>query len=248
MNQMVGSSVDGSSLGKDTETTVLPPSKQQVVLRVSETPWKHDPFEEIADKLNFKGHRIENLRELVGFLCYQIHEPNLIIIDKDLLAGNHDLSKLIDSLKIMLKIRFDRADTKFAVLVSKPISKQEVKHYKSVGMSGLAVKTGNFNYHLALKSFDSLLNGQEFWPSDCIIKSPSVTRKVTENPDGIHLTDRQIQVQKLLCERGLSNKAIARQLNISESTVKIHVSAILKRYAVRNRTQLALAAKNQARL
>lgn len=67
----------------------------------------------------------------------------------------------------------------------------------------------------------------------------------TENtqPDEIlmKLTPRQGQVLKLICHRGLSNKAIGNILKISESTVKIHTSAILKRYGVKNRTQLVLA-------
>ena len=65
--------------------------------------------------------------------------------------------------------------------------------------------------------------------------------------NGIRLTPRQQQVLKLVCHRGLGNKAIAAILKISESTVKIHVSAILKKYCVKNRTQLVLAANNDLR-
>jgi DNA-binding NarL/FixJ family response regulator len=60
----------------------------------------------------------------------------------------------------------------------------------------------------------------------------------------LKLTPRQSQVLKLICHRGLSNKAIGNILKISESTVKIHTSAILKRYGVKNRTQLVLAYSN----
>ena len=60
----------------------------------------------------------------------------------------------------------------------------------------------------------------------------------------LKLTPRQSQVLKLICHRGLSNKAIGNILKISESTVKIHTSAILKRYGVKNRTQLVLAYNN----
>lgn len=63
----------------------------------------------------------------------------------------------------------------------------------------------------------------------------------------VPLTPRQSQVLKLVCHRGLSNKAIGNILKISESTVKIHISAILKRYGVRNRTQLVLAYNNNFR-
>lgn len=58
------------------------------------------------------------------------------------------------------------------------------------------------------------------------------------------LTPRQQEVLSLVCNRGLSNKAIAKVLNISESTVKIHMTSILKAYCVQNRTQLAIATRS----
>lgn len=69
-------------------------------------------------------------------------------------------------------------------------------------------------------------------------------RKKTKQPDsGIKLTPRQSQILEIVNSRGVSNKIIAKILKISESTVKLHVSAILKKYGVKNRTQLALFSK-----
>lgn len=51
------------------------------------------------------------------------------------------------------------------------------------------------------------------------------------------LPPRAAQVAELLC-KGLTNKAIARQLNISAYTVKDHVSALCQRFDVSNRTEL----------
>ena len=56
------------------------------------------------------------------------------------------------------------------------------------------------------------------------------------------LTSRQKKVLKLLAE-GLSNKHIARELQISEITVKAHVSLILKKLGVANRVQAAMEAR-----
>jgi DNA-binding NarL/FixJ family response regulator len=69
----------------------------------------------------------------------------------------------------------------------------------------------------------------------------------TKDQIDLSLTPRQTQVLKLICHRGLSNKAIGNILKITESTVKIHTSAILKRYGVKNRTQLVLAYNNNLR-
>ena len=57
-----------------------------------------------------------------------------------------------------------------------------------------------------------------------------------ENKDHkISLTPRQIDVLKLMA-KGCSNKIIAHELGLTEGTVKLHVTAILKILNVYNRT------------
>ena len=66
-------------------------------------------------------------------------------------------------------------------------------------------------------------------------------------PDGkdmgcARLTRREIEVLALVCA-GEPNKSIARQLGISDATVRTHLSSIFKTLAVVNRTQASLAAR-----
>jgi hypothetical protein len=112
---------------------------------------------------------------------------------------------------------------------------KELQKHKISGIIPSAVTVGPEHTNAAIKD---LLNGQSHWPKDIINKLPG--SKKSSNKSNVHLTDRQTQVYDLIALRGLSNKQIARTLNISESTVKIHVSAIMKVLCVRNRTQLAL--------
>lgn len=60
------------------------------------------------------------------------------------------------------------------------------------------------------------------------------------------LTQRQLQVLELV-RQGHANKSIALSLGLRETTVKVHVKAILKRLNVRNRTQAALLANQLVR-
>jgi DNA-binding NarL/FixJ family response regulator len=60
--------------------------------------------------------------------------------------------------------------------------------------------------------------------------------------DSAGLTERQMDVVRLLA-RGLSNKAIARELGVSEGTIKEHLLAVFRALDVRNRTSAVLAAK-----
>jgi two-component system, NarL family, nitrate/nitrite response regulator NarL len=63
-------------------------------------------------------------------------------------------------------------------------------------------------------------------------------------PDRIRsLTRREMQILRQLIS-GLSNKGIARELEISEATVKVHVKALLRKVGVRSRIQAAIWARN----
>ncbi len=55
------------------------------------------------------------------------------------------------------------------------------------------------------------------------------------------LTGRQLEVLRLLA-RGLPNKLIARELDLSEGTVKVHLLAIFRTLNVNNRTEAVIAA------
>ncbi|PKV81248.1 LuxR family two component transcriptional regulator [Nocardia fluminea] len=68
----------------------------------------------------------------------------------------------------------------------------------------------------------------------------AMVRSRTPRPT-IDLTDRETEVLRLLAT-GAANREIARTLYLSEGTVKNHISSILNRLGVRDRTQAAIYA------
>ncbi len=88
------------------------------------------------------------------------------------------------------------------------------------------------------EAYERLRRGQSHWPAVAIA---APMKRYVRKKKGVDLTKRQSEIFVLIAKRGLSNSKIAEILKISEYTVKIHVSAILRRYGVKNRTQLALA-------
>ncbi len=62
-------------------------------------------------------------------------------------------------------------------------------------------------------------------------------------PEDANLTERETETLALLAE-GLNNKRIARRLNISDGTVKVHIKNILRKLKVRSRLEAAIWAIN----
>ena len=60
-----------------------------------------------------------------------------------------------------------------------------------------------------------------------------------DNPKVADLTPQQTRIMKLICA-GKPNKQIAYELNLAEATVKAHITALLRRLGVQNRTQAAV--------
>lgn len=65
----------------------------------------------------------------------------------------------------------------------------------------------------------------------------------SEDADIPTLTPRQEQVLRCICS-GLSNKQIARELLLTEATIKMHVKMIFAKLGVNSRTQAILVSKN----
>lgn len=59
-----------------------------------------------------------------------------------------------------------------------------------------------------------------------------------------NLTDRELEILKHIA-KGLSNKLIARELDISDGTVKVHVKHLLKKLNLRSRVEAAVWMVNQ---
>lgn len=67
-------------------------------------------------------------------------------------------------------------------------------------------------------------------------------RPDASGPDAAGLTPRQLDVLRLLM-RGQPNKLIARELGLTEGTVKIHIASILRTLRARNRTEAVVCAR-----
>lgn len=99
---------------------------------------------------------------------------------------------------------------------------------------------------IALQAFAFVIGGGTYFPREALLQSASAVREgaglngaIPGDPD--RLTRRQHEVLDRL-RLGKSNKVIARDLDMQESTVKVHVRQIMRKLGASNRTQAALLA------
>lgn len=110
---------------------------------------------------------------------------------------------------------------------------------KAIALGALGYVPKSASRRALLSAIDLVMNGEIYVPALIVGHTDFGTRaKEPRAQIAPHLTDRQIEVLAMLSQ-GQSNKSIAVGLNLSEKTVKIHISAIFKALNVVNRTQAA---------
>jgi two-component system, NarL family, nitrate/nitrite response regulator NarL len=77
-------------------------------------------------------------------------------------------------------------------------------------------------------------------------RMPQASNDTAQTDNVPRLSNREQTILELLTQGG-SNKHIARQLNVADATVKVHIKGILRKLGVSNRTQAALWARDHVR-
>jgi DNA-binding NarL/FixJ family response regulator len=96
-------------------------------------------------------------------------------------------------------------------------------------------------FDVAVQAIRLVRAGGTFVPARTLIASRDSIEKLrssSENPPGGLFTGRQLAVVEAL-RQGKANKVIAYELNICESTVKVHVRNIMKKLRAKNRAEVA---------
>ncbi len=131
--------------------------------------------------------------------------------------------------------QFARIQPGLVVLViSGSVNPHLMQQTLSAGACGFVQKSGNAQ--ALVRAIDLVLKGGVYLPPELEVLSKSGN---SEGPNT--LSPRQETVLQRLMD-GQSNREIAQDLDLSEETVKTHVSAILRYFNAENRTQAALAA------
>ncbi|MGE4416071.1 MAG: response regulator [Marinobacterium sp.] len=181
----------------------------------------------------------ENLETALA-LAQKHDDLDLVLLDLNM-PGMNGLNGLI-SLR-------NEAPTVPVVIVSAEDDKQIVLQAITCGAVGFISKSSPRNQ--MTEALQQILDGNVYLPSDIIRQSGQEGRRNRRGNDNPQiapellssLTRRQLLVLERMA-KGESNKQIAYNLHIAETTVKAHVSAILRKLGVHNRVQAILSASD----
>lgn len=130
------------------------------------------------------------------------------------------------------------------IVLSASENSAHIKKCFELGVTGFVTKSAP--KEALFEAITKALDGDQYVPKYLIEAVPEVARVIDEVDSGVNIeiiaeliTDRQFDILSCI-SRGHSNKQIARELDLSENTVKVHVSAMLKSLGLSNRTQAGI--------
>lgn len=149
---------------------------------------------------------------------YRKQQPDVMLLD---LRMPHK-----GGIDVVQTIRSEFPDARILIVTSYQIE-EEIFHVLRAGALGYILK--DMGREMLIEAIRSVQAGMRW-------VSPTIQRQLAETSLREALTAREVEVMKLLA-RGLTNKDIARILNISGSTVKNHVNSLLAKLEVSDRTE-----------
>ena len=153
-------------------------------------------------------------------------KPDIILLDLNM--------EIMDGLQTLKALKATELDSRIVILTVSDNEKDVVATLRA-GADGYLLK--DMEPEDMLARLHQVVNGQ-------IILSDKVSELVvrglhSESRETVSLTRREEEILALIA-KGLSNKLIARELNIVESTVKVHVKHLLRKLKLRNRLEAAI--------
>lgn len=127
------------------------------------------------------------------------------------------------------------------VMLSAHDDKETILECIGEGASGFISKKTNSEDNVFRTALDTILNGQIYLPNSTFgrggFSPPPVVAPSPMSVESLQLSPRLTQTLGYVCQ-GLSNKAIARLMNVTEGTIKEYTGTLLKQFGVSRRTAL----------
>ena len=170
-----------------------------------------------------------------GIALARLHDPDLILLDLNMNG--------MDGLETLRTMRYLGVDARIIVLTVSN-SPDDLMTAIRAGSDGFILKDNDPED--ILRMIASALEGKNAISPELASLLATALREeaASERRGGANLTDRETSILKCLAA-GKSNKLIARDLDIMESTVKVHIRNLLKKLHFKSRLEAAIWAVDQ---
>lgn len=161
-------------------------------------------------------------------------DPDLVLLDLNM--------KPVSGIEVLRRIKQERGDI-MVVMLTVSDQGEDIAKAIQLGADGYLLK--DMEPEDMLAKLAQVSQGQIVM-DDNVANLLANLLKSGEHPllpEDANLTERETETLVLLAE-GLNNKRIARRLNISDGTVKVHIKNILRKLKVRSRLEAAIWAIN----
>jgi DNA-binding NarL/FixJ family response regulator len=98
-------------------------------------------------------------------------------------------------------------------------------------------------FEITIEAVRFVLAGGTYAPMDSLLARGGPEDAPSQPPTSGLVTARELAVVRAI-QQGKSNKIIAYELNMCESTVKVHVRRIMKKLSAKNRTDVAIKSQS----
>lgn len=197
----------------------------------------------IEKSCNIKYVKLKTIPKLFEYVVKEVIPSVVLIAVRKIFNEGIDLYDIVNSITTLF--RFKGITDKMPKIGAVVSVDEDIKLINELIRCDVKIIAPDFNFtsNEIIDSINEMLEKGTHVPKkimERITKDKLKNRKKSQNADNITLTPRQEQILNLICSKGCSNKMIGKILNLSESTVKLHVGTVLKKYGLKNRTQLAL--------
>ena len=201
-----------------------------------------------GDQINVNTSIEKLLSKINSVKSYDEIPTTVIFSYNNLINRNIDFKDTLDVVNLTLKLAANKFNQKpkeivFTGHTTSVIDIDNHEKLVSAGFLGCLVAPKVYGIEMANEVDYQHRRDPTYW-SPVIVPDKKI-QVSKSSPLDINLTFRQEQILKMVSERGMTNSQIARRLCLSESTVKMHIGIVFKKYAVQDRSQLIFSLKEK---
>jgi two-component system nitrate/nitrite response regulator NarL len=155
-------------------------------------------------------------------------KPDILLVDLEMPE--------LGGMDVIRKLKADRMTSKLVILTA-AIDDSSLMEARSLRVNGMVLKNSDPAY--LLDCLEAVAAGRTWMDPELQARVDQLAESFSG--EGVALAPRERQLIRYV-RRGLRNREIAKELGVTEGTVKVYLHAIFEKLGIKNRTELAIRA------